>query len=502
MKNNECVLSMRDITKKFNDVPVLKNVDLEIFAGEVHGLVGANGAGKSTLMKILNGVYTNYDGKIVYKDQDVSFKDPFAAQRLGVYMIHQELDLITNLTVADNIYMGHEVCANKSLKILDKKAMLSNVQKFLDELGFDIKAGEIVERLSTAQQQLLLVAKCVMMNADVIVMDEPTSSLSDTEVKRLFSVIGDLKRKGKAIIYISHYLEEIFEVCDRVTVLRDGSRIDTLGVSECDEERLVQLMIGKAFDSHHKYLRSKPYGETVLSVQDYADHSGKVNGISFDLHRGEIIGMAGVVGSGRTEFVELLYGAKKKREGKLKLLDKEVELSSPAKAVKNGFAFISEDRKIEGLITRRAISDNVSIINFDNCLNWRFINYRKANASVDDMIKFMSIRCHSRKQEATDLSGGNQQKVILGRWISVRPKILILDQPTRGIDIGAKAEIYQLINDLAEQGTSIILISDEMNEVINLSDTILALKKGKVVQTYNNKKRDVTEEELLHAMVV
>lgn len=496
------ILQMQEITKKFDDNVVLDKVEFDMFPGEVHGLIGANGAGKSTLMKILNGVYTAYEGEISLKGKEVSFKDPFDAQKTGIYMIHQELDLVQNMTVSDNIYMGHEIKHPGIIKILGKKQMEENVKELLSSLGFQIGEKEIVENLSTAQQQLLLVAKCIAMNAEIIVMDEPTSSLSDTETQKLFSVIRDLKKKGKAIIYISHYLEEIFEVCDRVTVLRDGKKIETLEVKDTNETELVQLMIGKEFDSHHKFLRSKPYGETVVSVKDYADYSGKVNGISFDLHKGEILGVAGVVGAGRTEFLELLYGANKKRTGEMELCGEKIQINSPRKAVQNGFAFISEDRKTEGLITRRSIFDNIAVIKYNHCLKANIINYKKAASAVDEMIRFMSIRCRSKRQEATDLSGGNQQKVILSRWISVKPKILILDQPTRGIDIGAKAEIYELINKLAEEGTSIILVSDELDEIINLSDNILAIKKGQVVRTYENENRDVTQEQLLHSMVV
>lgn len=502
MKNDQYILQMHDITKEFNGNAVLKDVNLDIRPGEVHGLIGANGAGKSTLMKILNGVYSSYKGSIILKGQAMAFSSPSDAQNSGICMIHQELDLVGNCTVAANIYLGRELYKNDSLKILDKKRMSDNVQKLLDELQFDIKADMLVEELSTAQQQLLLVAKCVSMNADVIVMDEPTSSLSDTEVKRLFKVIRSLKEAGKSIIYISHYLDEIFEVCDRVTVLRDGTKIDTLETAGCDESKLVQLMVGQEFNSHYKYFRQGNYGEVVVKVKDFCDEAGSVNEISFELHKGEIIGLAGVVGAGRTELAELLYGVRRLKKGILELKGKEVRISNPTVAVKNGFAFISENRKTEGLITRRTIADNIAIVHYRECLNGIFIDYKKSNKTVYDMLKFMSIKCQSKDQEATALSGGNQQKVILGRWICVKPEVLILDQPTRGIDIGAKAEIYQLINELAENGTSIILISDELDEIINLSDNIIAIKKGEIAKVYDNKKRNTTHEELLHSMVV
>lgn len=502
MKNKECVLRMVNITKEFNGNAVLKDVNFDVLQGEVHGLIGANGAGKSTLMKILNGIYSTYKGKIILKGKEMSYSRPSDAQNSGICMIHQELDLVGNCTVAANIYLGRELYQNKSLGILDKKSMNEKVQELLDELQFDMKADAIVSKLSTAQQQLLLVAKCVSMNADIIVMDEPTSSLSDTEVKQLFKIIRNLRSMGKSIIYISHYLDEIFEVCDRVTILRDGSKIDTLNIPECDESKLVQFMVGQEFDSHHKYFRQKRYGEVIVSIKDFYDEAGYVNGISFDLHKGEIIGLAGVVGAGRTEFVELLYGVRKIKKGSMLLKGKEMRILKPGTAVKNGFAFISENRKTEGLINRRTIADNIAAVHYKECLKGPFIDYKKSHEKVLDMIKFMSIKCQSKDQEVTALSGGNQQKVILGRWICVKPEILILDQPTRGIDIGAKAEIYQLINDLAENGTSIILISDELDEIVNLSDNIIAIKKGEISKVYDNKCRDITHEELLHSMVV
>ena len=502
MSETGYVLQMQNVTKRFGDAVVLKNVDFEVATGEVHGLIGANGAGKSTLMKILNGVYLTYEGKMLFKGEEIKFNSPFDAQKVGICMIHQELDLVTNCTVAANIFLGREVLSNNTFKILDSKSMNESARALLDDLGFDMKETELVENLSTAQQQLLLVARCVAMNADIIVMDEPTSSLSDTEVQQLFGVIRDLKNAGKSIIYISHYLEEIFEVCDRVSVLRDGAMIETLNTSDCDEQKLVQLMIGQAFDNHHKFFRKEPYGDVILRVNGYEDTHGKVNGISFDLHKGEIKGIAGVVGAGRTEFAEVLYGVRRRKAGQLEFNGNVLSIKSPRDSVKNGFAFVTENRRKEGLINRNSIASNIAIIHYKDCLNGPFIDLKKSDGIVQNMIEFMDIKCTSAKQIATDLSGGNQQKVILGRWLSVKPGILILDQPTRGIDVGAKSEIYQLINDLAEGGTSIILISDELDELINLSDNIISIKKGEVSKVFDNKNRDVTNEELLHSMVV
>ena len=502
MGSNEKLLQMIDVKKQFGEAVVLKNVNFEVLPGEVHGLVGANGAGKSTLMKILNGVYVTYEGKMLFKGKEMRFNNPFDAQKEGICMIHQELDLVTNCTVAANIFLGREKFTNRTLKVLDGKTMNAIADKLLKDLGFDMKADDIVENLSTAKQQLLLVARCVAMNADIIVMDEPTSSLSDTEVKQLFKVIRDLKKSGKSIIYISHYLEEIFEVCDRVSVLRDGAMIDTLNTADCDEQQLVQLMIGQAFDNHHKFFREKPYGDVLMSIKNVEDTRGKVNGISFDLHRGEIMGLAGVVGSGRTEFAEVLYGVRRRKTGEIIFKGVQFDMKSPDASVKKGLAFVSENRKTEGLINRNTIAFNIAVIHYKDCLKGFIIDLKKSDRIVQNMIDYMSIKCISKKQIATDLSGGNQQKVILGRWLSVKPEILILDQPTRGIDVGAKGEIYQLINDLAENGTSIILISDELDELINLSDNIVSIKKGKVSKLFDNAKRDVTNEELLHSMVV
>ena len=493
-------LKLVNITKSFSGNKVLREVNLEVRVGEVHALIGANGAGKSTLMKVLNGIYTSYEGDIVLHDKKVKFNSPFDAQKMGIAMIHQELDLVTNLSAAENLYLGRELMGG-ALKGVDRKQMYREAQTLFDDLGFDMRADALVETLSTAQQQLLLVAKAVAMNAEIIVMDEPTSSLSNVETERLFATIRDLQQRGKSIIYISHYLEEIFAVCDRVTVLRDGESITTLNVSDCTQDLLVSHMLGKEAVEFKKFFRTKHYDDMLVEAEHFSDAAGKVNDVSFTIRRGEILGLAGVVGSGRTELAELIFGAKKKSAGELRFGGKAVNISGPTQSVKMGMAFISENRKEEGLITGRSIADNISIIYYDHCLAGRFIRYSKAKTKVDEMIKFMSVVCRSAEQEVNSLSGGNQQKAILGRWISVSPKLLILDQPTRGIDVGARAEIYELINALAEEGTSILLISDELDELIHLSDQIVVLKKGAVAKVYPNETRDVEKDQLLSSMV-
>ena len=500
MAESDYILQVVQVSKAFGANKVLKEVNLNVRKGEVHGLIGANGAGKSTLMKIIDGVYTNYEGELYIRGSKVKFKDPWDAQNKGIAMIHQELDLVTNLDVCSNIYLGREKMGTGKIS-LDRHSMYQEAQELLDSLKFDIQADVQVGKLSPAKQQLILVARCVSMGAEIIIMDEPTSSLSHSETEKLFAEIQKLKEMGKSIIYISHYLEEIFRVCDTVSVLRDGQMITSERIEACTQNKLVEWMVGKKTDIGKKFFRKNPPGDEILTIQDFSQKGGIVQNVSLSVRSGEVLGIAGVVGAGRSELAKLIFGAMPKESGSMKFSGKDVTVKSPRQAVKLGMALIPEDRKTEGMILKRSIYDNICLIDYNNHLHGRFINYQAARKKAEQMKSYMGIVCHSMNQEITSLSGGNQQKAVMGKWLSVRPAVLILDQPTRGVDVGAKKEIYELIHELAEEGTAILLISDELEELINLSDRILVLKKGRVTKEYDNQERSTEKTRLLNSMV-
>lgn len=495
---DETILSMENITKSFGSVTVLRDVSLDLRRGEVLSLIGANGAGKSTLMKVLNGIYASYSGRVLIEGKPVNYQSPQEAQRAGISMIHQELDLAGNLDVAANVYLGREL---KTRGLLDRGAMRRKTQELLDSLNFDVDARAPVSTLSPAQQQLVLIARSVSVDARIIVMDEPTSSLSFKETENLYKVIEDLKRTGKSIIYISHFLDEIFRVSDRVSVLRDGRNVVTKPCAECTTQQLVEWMIGDVKNFGKRYVRKNRYEDLTLEVNNYTQRRGIVNDVTFQLRKGEVLAIAGVVGSGRTELAKMIFGAEERASGTMKLEGKSVRLNSPSESVRREIALVPEERKKEGLILKRSIGDNISIIAYKNCLSAAFINYHAANKQVEEMIKYLGIVCESKDKPITSLSGGNQQKVVMARWLSVRPKVLVLDQPTRGVDVGAKSDMYELINELAEQGTSIILITDELDEILNLSDRVLIMRKGKLTAEFSNNGSELTKADLLEAMV-
>ena len=498
--SEKIVLQMKGITKEFSGVRVLHEVDFDLKKGEVHAIVGANGAGKSTLMKIMNGIFINYGGEILLNGEKIAPKNPSEAFDNGIAMIHQELDLVTNLEVSDNIFLGKEIRKNNSkIGVVDKVIMREESQKVLDSLGFPISSDELVETLSPAMQQLVLVARVVGLNTSVVVMDEPTSSLSINEIEKLFEVIKGLCERGISVIYISHFLEEIFRVADRVTVLRDGHKIKTENVKDCTQKQLVEWMVGHK-ETGKTYHRDVESEEVVLSVKEFTQKKGIVKDVSFDLKKGEVLGIAGVVGSGRSELAKMIFGAEAKAAGEMALHGEQVDIKHPVKAVKMGIGFVPEDRKIEGLVLIRTIEQNIYLPIFHK-LKGKVINFLKLKKISDGMIKDLGIKCHSPEQEVQYLSGGNQQKVVIGKWLSADTNILLLDQPTRGVDIGAKEEIYELVHNLAIKGTSIIFISDEIEEILSLADRILVMKKGEIVGEFENYERKLTKVDLLTSMV-
>ncbi|MBA4495496.1 sugar ABC transporter ATP-binding protein [Paenactinomyces guangxiensis] len=471
------LLDMKGINKSFNGVQVLKNIELTLHSGEVLALLGENGAGKSTLMKILGGVYPKDSGQIMISQEEQEIRSPRDASRLGIAMIHQELNLIPNLTVMENIFLGREFTYNK-WKWLNWKMMRKETERLLSRLGVRIDPAAKIENLSVGQQQMIEIAKALSIRAKILVLDEPTAALTDRETKTLFQVIQSLKQEGVGMIYISHRLEEIFQICDRITVLRDGSTVATRETNRTDMEELIRLMVGRELEERFPEKKAD-FGSERLRVEGVS-RKGKVRDISFAIHSGEIVGIAGLMGSGRTEVARLLFGADRMDRGKIYIDGEKVRLKHPGDAIQKGIAYVTEDRKKEGLVLSLSVRKNLSLPSLSNLSSFGWIQKKKEKHLTYSLINQLSIRSNVDDQEVRFLSGGNQQKVVIGKWLATSPKILIMDEPTRGVDIGAKQEIYQLMNRFAEQGLAVLLISSDMEEVLGMSDRILVMHEGRI----------------------
>ncbi len=471
---NEYVLEMKGITKTFPGVIALDNVSFGVKKGEVHALVGENGAGKSTLMKILNGVIKANSGEMYLDGTKTNISGVNDAQDKGLSIIFQEFNLINTLSVAENIFLGG---LNRP-KIVDWRNMRIKAQGLLKSLGFSFDVRRVVGELSTAEKQLVEIAKALSFNSKIIVMDEPTSSLTKSEEKMLFKIIKELKAKGVTIIYISHKLEEIFEICDTVTVLRDGKVIDVNPVSAITKDMIIEKMVGRTVDVEYPKRTILP-GEKVMEVKNLY-RTKILKNISFDLRKGEILGIAGLVGSGRTELAEAIFGAERFDKGNIKINGKVIKLRSTRDGKANSIGMVTEDRKETGLVLDFSVTNNITITNLNNVTSQRILNSRKEKDVAKRFIEELKIKTPSHKQEVVNLSGGNQQKVVLAKWLFSNADILILDEPTRGIDVGAKYEIYCLMNKLVAEGKSIIMISSELPEVLGMSDRILVMHEGEI----------------------
>ena len=470
----EYVLEMRSITKTFPGVVALENVSLCVRKGEVHALIGENGAGKSTLMKILNGIYQANSGEIYLDGKKVAISGVKDAQEKGISIISQEFNLINTLSIAENIFLGRFNNSN----IINWKVMNQKAQDLLSKLGFSFNVNTIVGKLGAAEKQLVEIAKALSFSARIIVMDEPTSSLTKNEEEMLFSIIRKLKEDGITTIYISHKLEEIFRICDTVTILRDGKVIDVNPVSALTRDEIIEKMVGRTIDMNFPK-RSVVPGELVLSVRDLVRTKLLYN-ISLDLHKSEILGIAGLVGSGRTELAEALFGAAKVNAGTIVIKGKKVVLRSTRDGKENSIGMLTEDRKETGLVLDFSVAKNISITNLHEVTSNFVLDNKKEKAVAQKYIEKLNIKTPSTNQSIINLSGGNQQKVVLAKWLFSNVDILILDEPTRGIDVGAKYEIYCLMNKLVEEGKSIIMISSELPEVLGMSDRILVMHEGHI----------------------
>ena len=469
-------IEMRGIDKSFGGNAVLKEAGFLLDHGEIHALMGENGAGKSTLMKILTGVYTKDAGQVIVDGQEVYYKNPQEAEKAGIVFIHQELNVLFDLTVEENMFLGKEI--HGRFGVCDKKAMRAEVRKILDRLGVSIDPQQRMSELSVGQQQMIEIAKALMVDAKVIIMDEPTAALTQSETEVLFQVVRSLKEKGVSIVYISHRMEEIFELCDRITVLRDGSYIDTKRIQDTDMNDVVKMMIGREIGERYP-LREASIGEVVFKVEGLTC-PGVFKDVSFEVHAGEVLGVSGLMGAGRTEIMQAIFGNMPHVTGKLFLNGEEIHNHNPGQAMKNGIGFITEDRKTEGLMLEESIRKNISLANLGRISRRGVLRKKEERELVQKGIEELHIKCFGPEHECGRLSGGNQQKVVFAKWIYTDPKVLILDEPTRGVDIGAKKEIYNIINDLAAKGVAIIMVSTELPEVLGMADRIMVVREGLV----------------------
>lgn len=477
MMMNEYILEMKNVSKSFPGVRALDNVNFNLKPGEVHAILGENGAGKSTLIKILTGIYSIDKGTIVIKGQEEKIENVEDARRQKIAAIHQELVLVPYITVAWNIFLGREVRGKFGL--MDDKSMNAEAQALFDSLGVNIRADDLVASYSIAQQQLVEIVKAVSLNAEILVMDEPTSSLTETEVSLLFDTIRRLRSQGTSIIYISHRMDEIFEISDRVTVLRDGKYIGTRTTAETTRQELVSMMIGRTLDQF--YIKdSVPQEQVCLKIQNFT-RDGVFYDVNLDVNRGEILGISGMVGSGRTELARALFGIDPITSGEIWLDGKKIALHhKPKDALKAGIALIPENRKEQGLFLINTLRFNITIGILDRFIKFVKWDRKKEEAAVQEMVDNLNIHTPGLEQLLVYLSGGNQQKVVIAKCLALGPQVLILDEPTRGVDVGAKAEIYDIMNKLTKTGVSIIMISSELPEIINMSDRVAVMHEGRI----------------------
>ena len=477
---SDYLVEMHGINKAFPGVQALSDCHFNLKAGEVHALVGENGAGKSTLMKILCGVYTKDSGHIIYKGEEINVRSPRVAQDYGIAMIHQELNLMPHLTVAQNIFIGREPLSTFNF-VLDDRQINQQAQELLDTLNLRINPRTRVFDMTVARQQMVEITKALSYNSEVLIMDEPTASLTDTEIEELFHMIEHLRERGVGIVYISHRMEELFRISDRITVMRDGLYIDTLLTAEVKIDKIISLMVGRTIYESSPEIPEDRSEEVVLAVRDL-NRDDELYDVNFELRRGEILGFAGLMGAGRTEVARAIIGADPVDSISLEVMGKPVRIKSPADAVRYGIGYLSEDRKRYGLVTGMDVATNVAMAAMNRFLRFfsTIVNDSAIQQTAAEHVKALDVRTPSVRQKARFLSGGNQQKVVIAKWLTADTDILIFDEPTRGIDVGAKSEIYRLLNDLVHQGKSIIMISSELPEILRMSHRIVVMCEGRI----------------------
>ncbi len=495
MADPQPLLHMRHITKTFPGVRALSDVELVVYPGEILALLGENGAGKSTLMKVLNGVFSPDSGEIVWNGRPVVIHSPHDAQALGISMIHQELALIPYLDAGKNIYLGREP-RGPLPGLIDWGRLYAQAREQLQRVRLEIDPRVPVRQLPLAQQQMVEVAKALSLDARLIVMDEPTSSLTEREVETLFEQMRLLRAQGVAIIFITHRLDEIFQVADRVTVLRDGELVGSEPIEGLNEERIIRLMVGREVSDMFERPERAQTGAVVLEVEGVSS-PGAIQDVSFKLHRGEVLGLAGLVGAGRTELAETIFGVRPASGGTIRLDGRPVTIRRPAQAIQHGIGFVPEDRKAQGLFLRMNVGANIVMALLRQLCRWGLIQHPRAEKMGSDFVERLDIRTPSLQQRVRNLSGGNQQKVVIAKWLTREPKVLILDEPTRGIDVGAKAEIHRLMHQLAGRGVGILMISSELPEVLGVSDRVLVMHEGRLAGEFDP--RRATQDDIMSA---
>lgn len=484
-------LRMENISMEFSGVYVLSDMQLQVGQGSIHALVGENGAGKSTLIKILGGIYKPKTGKIFIDGTESSIHNVQDAQKKGISIIHQEISLVPSLSIAENVFLGREL---SKLGFKSEGKMFSMAQEMIDALGIDLSARTIVSGLTIAQQQLVEIIKAVSFNTHILVLDEPTSSLSLKETQRLFDIIRRLQGKGVAIIYISHKMDEIFEISDHITVIRDGRYIDTVPTSQTRSEEVVRKMVGRSIEQF--YVRSyNELSKVALRVENLTKR-GVFADVNFEVRYGEVLGFAGLVGAGRSEIMHAVFGADKYDSGEILIDGSAVHISCPQQAISLGMSMVPESRKEQGLVLINDVGFNIALANVDRLKGRMFLSCKKRHALACQYIERMHIKTRSDAQAVFELSGGNQQKVLLGKWLANQPKILIRDEPTRGVDVGAKTEIYSIINELAADGMAIILVSSELSEIINMCDNVCVVHEGRI--TGRLSREEFSQDKIMH----
>ncbi|MBV8813876.1 MAG: sugar ABC transporter ATP-binding protein [Verrucomicrobia bacterium] len=492
--NDRPILEVRGISKSFPGVRALKNVDLRIWPGEVHALMGENGAGKSTLMKILAGAYRPDAGEILIDGKPVQFRTPHEARSAGIGIIYQELTVAPNLTVSGNVFLGSELKRFGFMK--DTAQMDRKTQEVLDRLGARFKASARAAHLAVAEQQQVEIARALFYKSRILVMDEPTAALSDRETDRLFDVVRQLRSEGLAIIYISHRMAEVYELADRLSVLRDGEYVGELKRSEFAADKVIEMMVGRRLEDF--YERAKhTVGEVVLDVRNMSDGK-RVKNASFQLRKGEVLGLAGLVGAGRTELARLVFGADKRKSGEVYLTGRRLKINQPQDAVRAGIGYVPEDRKLQGVFLQMSSAENITMNILEDCATGGVLNFAKLKTRATAEVKSLRVRTASLNSRAGGLSGGNQQKLLLARWLEINPKVLMLDEPTRGVDVGAKAEIYGLIHQLVEKGMAVLFISSELPEIVGICDRVLVMREGEITgQVGGDTGIDITQQNIM-----
>lgn len=490
VERNNVILEAKGISKSFPGVQALQNVNFRLVSGKVHVLMGENGAGKSTLMKIIAGIYEADEGEVFLHGKKVVFSRPKQALINGIAMIHQELSPILDMSITENLFLGKEIVKNG---ILDYRQMNERSAELLERVGLNLPPTTLMKRLSTAQQQMVEIAKALSFDSEIIIMDEPTASITSREVEKLFAITRKLKEEGRCIVYISHKMEEIFQIADEITVFRDGCHVGTYHVNEIDEAGLVKLMVDRDLSQIYPKRHNIPR-EVILEVENLTQE-GVIDHVSFQVRRGEILGFAGLMGAGRTETMNAMFGLTGPLEGKIRIENREIDRPTPKKMIEAGIGYVTEDRKGSGLVLDMSVRDNIILASLSKFSRLGKVNFKKANERSNEFKERLKIKTPSMEQLAKNLSGGNQQKIVLAKWLMQNPDIIIFDEPTRGIDVGAKAEIYRLIASLAEEGKAVIFISSEMPEVLGMCDRIVIMSEG--VKKGELSRAEATQEKIL-----